>query len=183
MIQNVGDVSQAAISRLPYVFSTGIMRGRVNPKDGQVYVAGMSGWNENGRPGLKDSGVERVRYTGKPLQMGDDCKVLKDGLLLEFNFPLEGKTAKNLESYSATQWNYHWTENYGSEMYYPETDEVGTPDLKIDSAEISEDGHRVTLKIPSIHAVNQLRLNLRLKDSLGKDFTQEVYWTINRAPE
>ncbi|WP_146517609.1 hypothetical protein, partial [Rubripirellula amarantea] len=34
MIQDVGDLSQAAIVKLPFNFATGIMRGRVNPKDG-----------------------------------------------------------------------------------------------------------------------------------------------------
>jgi hypothetical protein len=93
MIQDVGDVSQAAIIKVPHDFSTGIMRGRVNPKDGQVYVTGLNGWNEGGRPGLADHGIERVRYTGKPLTMVTDCQVEHNGLRISVNVPLDASTA------------------------------------------------------------------------------------------
>ena len=86
MLQEVDDQSQAAIIKLPFDFSTGIMRARVNPKDGQVYATGLDGWNGNGRPGLLDRGIQRLRYTGKPLLMVADCQVEHDGLRLSFNF-------------------------------------------------------------------------------------------------
>jgi len=48
MTEEVEGVTQAGMVRLPFKFPTGVMRGRVNPKDGQVYVCGLRGW-QNGR--------------------------------------------------------------------------------------------------------------------------------------
>ena len=38
------------------------MRARFNPVDGQLYVAGLKGWQTNG---AKDAAFQRVRYTGQ----------------------------------------------------------------------------------------------------------------------
>ncbi|MFG0263285.1 MAG: DUF6797 domain-containing protein, partial [Novipirellula sp. JB048] len=82
MIQEVGDVSQAALVNLPFDFSTGIMRGRVNPADGQVYATGLQGWNGGGRIGLAEKGIQRLRYTGRHYPMITDASVQADGLTL-----------------------------------------------------------------------------------------------------
>jgi len=183
MIQNVGDVSQAAIVKLPHDFSTGIMRGRVNPIDGQVYVTGMNGWNEGGRPGLADNGIQRVRYTGKPMSMVTDCQVEHDGLRISVNVPLDAAVASEVASYVAEQWNYKWRPSYGSDMYNPETDEVGTQSVTIESAKLSADQKTITLNIPGIRPVNQLHLRFNLKDQSGNPFAEEIYWTINQVPD
>ncbi len=183
MLQNVRGIEQAAIVKLPHDFCTGIMRGRVNPLDGQVYVVGLNGWNENGRLGLRDSGIQRVRYTGKPLRMLADCQVLADRLQLKFNFPLDQASAADLASYVGEQWNYRWTGAYGSEMYHPVTGQVGTQTLEFTHATISEDGQTVELLLPQLQPVNQLRLRVALKDQAGHDFSEEIYWTINAVPD
>ncbi len=182
MMQDVGDVSQAAIIKLPHDFVTGIMRGRVNPKDGQVYVIGLDGWNGGGRRGLLDKGIQRVRYTGKPHRMVADCRVEPDGLQLRFNFALDPTSAVDLDSYRIEQWNYQWRPSYGSNTYHPKTDAPGKESVKMAAAILSADGRSVRLNIPEIHPVNQLQLRLNLKGQDGKAFAEEVYWTINRVP-
>ena len=99
MIQDIGEMSQAAIIKLPFDFRTGIMRGRVNPKDGQVYATGLQGWNGGGRIGLLENGIQRLRYTGKTELMVTNCQVEPDGLRIEFNQPLDSETATNRRSY------------------------------------------------------------------------------------
>ncbi len=89
MMQEIDGVAQAAIIRLPFDFRTGIMRASVNPADGQVYATGLQGWNGGGRIGLLDSGVQRLRFTGKPGFMVVDCQVEHDGLRIGFNAPLD----------------------------------------------------------------------------------------------
>lgn len=182
MMQDVGDVSQAAIIKLSHDFSTGIMRGRVNPADGQVYVTGLDGWNGNGRMGLKDKGIQRVRYTGKPFPMVTDCQVEPDGVRLSFNFPLDEKSATDLSSYQVQQWNYEWRHEYGSDLLHPETGKKGKQTVKTVSASLSDDGMSVKLEMPSIKPVNQLHIRLKLMDRAGELFTEEIYWTINRLP-
>ncbi len=133
MLQEVDDVVQAAIIKLPFNFRTGIMRARVNPADGQVYATGLQGWNGGARAGLLDSGVQRIRYTGDPYPMVSDCKVESDGLRISFNFPLDADSATDLDSYVAEQWNYHWRSEYGSDMYSPITDKPGIDKMNVES--------------------------------------------------
>ncbi len=182
MTQEVGKTAQAAIVKLPFNFSTGIMRGRVNPIDGQVYVTGLNGWNENGRSGLRENGIERIRYTGKPLRMLLDCRVVEDGLELFFNFPLDASTATDASLFTAEQWNYHWTEKYGSEFYNPETDQVGKQRIVIKAVALSDENRSIKLTIPKIRPVNQMHLQMSLTDQSGEPFSQDVYWTINEVP-
>ena len=183
MLQDVGDVSQAAIIKLPFDFSTGVMRARVNPADGQVYATGLNGWNGNGRKGLTDGGVHRLRHTGKPLAMVTDCQVETDGLLLKFNFPLDARSATDKAAFAIQQWNYLWAPSYGSEMYSLKTGKPGRDDIEIDSITVGHDQKSVKLTIPDIQPVNQIFIRLRLKSVGGEDFTEEIYWTINRVPQ
>ncbi|WP_145110977.1 DUF6797 domain-containing protein [Gimesia panareensis] len=183
MLQDFDDVSQAAIIKLPFNFSTGIHRARVNPADGQVYAVGLDGWNGGGRRGLRDKGVQRLRYTGKPLSMVTDCQVEADGLRIDFNFPLDPESARDLKSYVAEQWNYHWRPEYGSDMFSPSTDRPGKEKLKITRVLLAENGQSVKLVVPSIQPVNQVHLQLNLKSEAGEPFQEEIYWTINRVPE
>ena len=61
----VGGQMQGGVCALPLpAFPTGIMRGRFNPADGQLYTCGLFGWaGDRTQPG----GFYRVRMTGKPL--------------------------------------------------------------------------------------------------------------------
>lgn len=182
MIQDFPDVSQAAIVKLPFDFSTGIMRARVNPADGQVYATGLQGWNGGGRIGLLDKGIQRLRYTGKQHKMVSDCEVQSDGLKLQFNFPLDVASATDIDSYDATHWNYRWQKSYGSEMYSPKTGDIGIDKMNVTSVSLGSDGKSVTLNIPDLKPVNQVHLLLKLKAADGDDFEEEIYWTINRVP-
>ncbi len=182
MIQEIDDVAQAAIIKLPFDFRTGIMRARVNPADGQVYATGLQGWNGGGRMGLRDSGIQRLRYTGKPYPMVTDCRVESDGLRVRFNFPLDSETATDLDSYIAEHWNYHWRREYGSDMFSPTTDRLGIEKMNVQSVSLGADGKSIRLNIPDLVPVNQAHLVLRVKASDGTPFAEEIYWTINRVP-
>ncbi len=55
---------QGGVIDLPGIkFLTGVMRGRFNPGDGQLYACGMSAWGTDQL--LRGGGLYRVRYTGK----------------------------------------------------------------------------------------------------------------------
>ena len=182
MLQEVDGQSQAAIIKLPFDFRTGIMRARVNPKDGQVYATGLQGWNGEGRIGLLDQGIQRLRYTGKPIHMVSDCKVESDGLRIDFNFAVEPVTASNIASYMAEHWNYRWQASYGSEQYSPTTGKIGAEKLNIISVDVSKDRKSIKLHASNLQPVNQLHLILRIKADDGIPFDEEIYWTIHRIP-
>lgn len=183
MTQEINGTEQAALCKFPHDFGTGIMRGRANPVDGQLYVTGMNGWNDNGRADLADNGIYRVRYTGKPIRMIENCQVESDGLRIAFNFPLEAASANNAASYVAEQWNYRWTDSYGSRNYHPETGEPGKQPVEITSIQLSDDRKSVLLKIPGISPVNQMHLQINVNDKSGAAFSEQVYWTIHQVPK
>ncbi|MEO9590960.1 DUF6797 domain-containing protein [Rhodopirellula bahusiensis] len=192
MIQEVGETSQAAIVKLPYDFSTGIMRGRVNPHDGQVYATGLQGWNGGGRFGLADGGVQRLRYTGKPPKMITDARVVEAGLELDLNFPIDPESVFDATAFSIVQWDYLWSKAYGSDQYIPGTAEsekpqIGTQTLTPESVEVNavpgEPGaSRLRLNLPTLGPVDQLQLQLKVRAKDGEEFEEEVYWTIHVVP-
>ncbi len=183
MMQDLGEVSQASIIKLPFDFRTGIMRARVNPRDGQVYVTGLQGWNGGGRIGLLENGIQRLRYTGQPLRMVQDCRVESNGLRIDFNFALDPKTAADPNSFVADQWNYRRRAEYGSDMYSPKTGQIGIDRVNIESVALSEDRKTVHLFIRDPIPVDQLHLTFKLTAADGTPFEEEVYWTIHRIPK
>ena len=183
MLQDVDGTMQSAIVKLPFDFRTGIMRARVNPADGQVYATGLQGWNGGARAGLLDSGIQRLRYTGKPYRIISDCKVESDGLRISFNFPLEANSATSLASYVAEHWNYHWRGEYGSDQYSPVTDKPGVEKMNVESVTLGADGKSVKLNIPDLIPANQVHLIVKVRSSDNRLFEEEIYWTINRVPE
>jgi hypothetical protein len=184
MVQDVGDVSQAAIVKLPLDFSTGIHRARVNPKDGQVYAVGLNGWNGGGRKELIEGGIQRTRYTGAPVNLLTDTKVVKGGIELTFNFKLDRAAASKPSSYQLEQWNYKWLQRYGSDQWSVKNpDKQGRDPVQVTKVTIAPEGNKVFLSVPHIQPVNQVYAQLSLRTSDGERFEEQFYMTINRVPD
>ncbi len=185
LIQDLDDVAQSAVVRLPLDFDTGIMRARVSPEDGQVYTVGLNGWNGNGRKGLGEGGLYRVRYTGKPTHLVTGARVRDDGLELTFNFAVAEESAGNPDNYRIEQWNYRWLPRYGSDNWsVVDPNKKGKDAVRIAAVERTRDGHGVFLKIPDLQPANQLHLRLTLRPQSGEAlFEEELYWTINGFPD
>jgi hypothetical protein len=183
MLQDVAGTEQAAIVKFDLDAHTGIHRAQLNPADGQVYATGLNGWNGGGRKGLAQGGIHRFRYTGQSAKLLTDVQVTAKGIELEFNFQLSPDSAANLEGYQLEQWNYLWTENYGSEHYaVNDAWEAGKDRLEVDQAILGADGRSVLLVIPEIQPVNQVRLDLAVQAADGSPFTEQAYLTINAVP-
>src|SRR5439155_26401186 len=54
MTKEVDGLTQGGVVPLPLRFYSGLMRGRVNPRDGQVYVCGLTGWQKFGRASCRE---------------------------------------------------------------------------------------------------------------------------------
>ncbi len=178
MTEEIDGVTQAGMVKFPLKFQTGLMRGRVNPKDGQVYVSGLRGWQTDG---AKDGGFYRVRYTGKPVHTPVELHALKDGLEIQFTGELDEASARDVASYAVEQWNYAYSGNYGS----PELS-VADPTIKkhdkveIKSARLGKDKKTVLLEIPGFQPVNQMKIKMSLKAADGTAINQEIYNTIHK---
>ena len=171
---------QGGTVRIPVAFNTGIMRGRFNPKDGQLYVAGMKGWQTNG---ARDGGLQRVRYTGEPLHTVTGMSVKKNGVQLTFSSELDKAEAANKENYDVSIWNYHWTSDYGSPEFKPSTGDKdkGHDQIEISKVTLGEDGKSVFLEMP-VQVVMQMKIKLRIAAKDGGAISQEIFNTINYVP-
>jgi hypothetical protein len=181
LTDEVEGVAQAATVKLPLSFATGIMRPRFNPKDGQLYVAGIGGgWQTSG---TADAGLYRVRYTGKPAHLPAAFHVVPHGVRLTFPMPLDRTSAADEQNWAIEQWNYRWSEKYGSpELSVKNPGKVGHDDVEVKSVQVSEDGKTVTLDIPTLKPVMQMMIQYNLKAADGTKLSQELYATINRVP-
>ena len=181
MKQEVDGLMQGGVVQIPVSFASSAMRARFNQTDGQLYVAGLRGWQTRA---ANLSGFDRIRYTGKDPLTARDFKVDSEGVHLSFTQSLDPKTATDPGNYAASQWNYLRSSNYGSARYSVEFEgERGEDEVIIDAVELSEDGKTVTLKIDGLVPVDQLRLEYNLKASSGAELRQSGLFTIHKIPE
>jgi hypothetical protein len=162
---------QGGVSRISVELSSSAMRARINPVDGQLYVSGLKGWQTNAKGG---GGLDRIRYTGKPVYLPSSLKVKKDRIEVGFYEPLSPVEANDLTKYKFGAWNLRWTSNYGS----PETP-VG--DLKLEKVELLEDGKTVALHVPNLHPVHMVQIDYELKSASGQAFTGRIDHTIHEV--
>lgn len=200
---------QGGVVKFPVKFLSGIMRPRFNAADGQLYIAGLRGWQSSA---AQDACFQRVRYTGKPANMVTALKVTKTGLDLTFTDPVDPEDAADADSYDVEQWNYLWCGEYGSDDYSASTPDFavktlelnrlrldpaknreaigtltkslakGRDEVKVESAKLSSDGKTISLEIKDLKPVMQMRVRGKLKAADGQKINLEVYNTINYVP-
>ncbi len=181
MQDRVGEVVQGGAVKFPLKFASGIMRARFNPQDGQLYVAGLKGWQTSA---AKDGCFQRVRYTGEPLRMPTALRVGKDSLSIEFPIALDPATANDPQSYGIEQWNYQWWSTYGSpDLSVADPTRKGRDPVEVTAAKLSDDGRIITLTIPGLQPVMQMDIKLQLKSAEGAEIRTEIANTIHRVPE
>ncbi|QDU49926.1 ThuA domain-containing protein [Gimesia panareensis] len=169
--------SQGGTLTLPLNFDSGIMRGRFNPRDGQLYVSGMKGWVTNA---VRDGCLQRVRYTGQPVDLPTAVKTMQNGIALTFTNPLERNAAENPDNYAIEQWNYLWSQNYGSPEYRVSAPQVeGRDEVEVLSATLLPDQRTVFLELPSVKPVMQMGISYHLSSVTGRNLKQTYYHTIN----
>ena len=142
MPQQIGETRQAGMVELPIPqFPTGIMRGRFNPRDGQLYALGMSAWATNQM--IQVGGMYRVRYTGNDLHLPVAMKAYEEGMQLTFATPLDPAVATEKTRYKVTTWDLQRSRRYGSDRY-------NTQELGIEQITVGNDGKTVMLHLPDI---------------------------------
>ncbi len=178
LVDRTAEPAQGAVVRFPLVFSCGIMRGRFSPKDGQLYLAGLRGWQTKG---VRDGALHRVRYTGAPVRSVIDWRATKSGIDLTFTVPLDPESATEADNYAVHRWNYVWSEKYGSPEYsVADPKRQGRDEMEVKAVRLSPDGRTVSLEIPGMRPVMQMLIRLRLKAADGGTIPLEIYATLNR---
>jgi glucose/arabinose dehydrogenase/cytochrome c5 len=169
--EKVKDQVQGGVVDLPGIkFLTGVMRGRFNPGDGQLYACGMSAWGTDQL--LRGGGLYRIRYTGKSLPTPIGLQVTTDGVALTFASELDPEQAKDLGNYTVKTWDLKRSSAYGSDRYNVQT-------LTISKAEVLPDGKTVQLILKDIKPVDVMTIAYDLQDALGTPFKGTVQNTIH----
>ncbi|HYV37612.1 MAG TPA: DUF6797 domain-containing protein, partial [Gemmataceae bacterium] len=157
-------------------FDSGVCRARFVEKQNALYLVALRGWQTTA---TKDAGFYRVRYTGKPANIPVGLHVEPDKMQLTFSDPLSKKEAEDLGNYNAECWYYKWTSNYGSPHFKPSNNKEGHDTVTIKSATLSADGKTVTLSVPGLKPVMQMRVEYKLKMADGTSVRSMVLNTIN----
>lgn len=150
---------QGGIFELPVpAFSTGVMRGRFNPYDGQLYACGLSAWGSTQT--LQLGGLFRIRYDGSPVVVPIGLKAKKQGMQITFAKALDPASVKDISNYKIQTWDLLRSRRYGSDHY-------NIKELKVSKAELSKDRKTLHLYIPEIKPTWVMEINYKLKDNDG----------------
>lgn len=169
--EKIKDQRQAGVVDLPGVkFMTGIMRGRFNPQDDQLYACGMSAWGTS--QNMKGGEFFRLRYTGKSLSVPIALSAHEDGIVLSFPSKLDQSKTENSMNFKIDTWELLRSHLYGSKRYNTKT-------LTISETKLIDDGKSVKLVLPDIAPVDVMKITYKVTDVHGNKFEGKVQNTIH----
>ncbi|MCY4205938.1 MAG: hypothetical protein OXE92_09475 [Bacteroidetes bacterium] len=169
MPQSVENTLQAGIVQLPLAdFPTGLMRGRMNPADGQLYVVGMSAWATSQM--IQTGGIYRIRYNGGAVRMPVSMRVLENAVEISFTSALQETSATRPSNYEVITWDLLRSRQYGSDRYNMQ---------KLRIASISLNDSTILLSLPGLKPTWILEINYDLVDSNGIEFTGVIQSTVH----
>ena len=180
MLDELGDTTQGAVFSIPMQMESGTMRAAVNPRDGQLYFSGLTGWQAGGS---REGSIQRMRYTGEEGLYLLDAKARAGRIELTFNEKLDA-TKVDPSQWRLEAWNYQWSKQYGSPQFRPsQPGERGTEAWSVESHEFAGQGQRVILRVPELRACHTLKLDFSVTDSRSLSLEGPVYFTIHELPE
>jgi len=178
-----GAIMQGGVVKIPVRPTSSAMRGKFNRKDGQLYVAGLKGWQSNaGREG----GLDRVRYTGKPVSMPSSLKVRDGGLEIGFTQKLDRELAEDPESFNLSGSDLRWTHDYGTgEFQVGHRNSAGPPKgrtkFPVKSAKLLPNGKSVFVEVENLQPVHMMQIDLDLETDAGEEIVTKIWNTIHVA--
>jgi glucose/arabinose dehydrogenase len=176
MYEEVNGQIQGGVTKFPLTFDSGIMRGRFSPKDGQLYVCGLRGWQTRGN---RFTTLQRVRFTGQPVRMPAALHVHKNGVRISFTCELDPASV-DADAFGVIQWNYKWSSTYGSRHWSAlNPEKQGYDTLEVKSAKLLADGKSVFLEIPGIQPVMQMQITYTLHSRDGAAVKGDIYNTMH----
>ncbi|MEM1440856.1 MAG: DUF6797 domain-containing protein [Verrucomicrobiota bacterium] len=172
------DRTQAAVSPLLSGFPAGILKGRVHPVDGRLYVCGFEIW---GTSGEQISGLFRIRPGEGVSRTPVEVRASQRGVLLRFEEPLSPDLVTELGRYSVDRWNYEQTHNYGSGNFQLDGS-PGQESVPVASAQLSADRKSLFLGIVGMKPSHSLRVTYRLPHPEATEI-ESVYLTLHSLSE
>ncbi|WP_075351573.1 DUF6797 domain-containing protein [Algoriphagus marinus] len=172
--ETVGEQVQGGIFELPIPrFSTGVMRGRFNPGDEQLYLCGLSAWGST-QPQL--GGLYRIRKVDQPMVIPIGIKATTAGIELSFTDELDPDSVNEITNYTVETWDLLRSRNYGSKHYNEKM-------LSVIKAELGKDKKTILLTIPNIKPTWVMEIQYQVKDKNGKSIEGSIQNTIHQLGE
>jgi mono/diheme cytochrome c family protein len=164
---------QGATVALPGTYATPTLKGRMNSRDGTLYLAGFQIWQSN----AKDvSSLVRLRKTDRPSTIPSAVHAGQQGILLQFATRLDPATARDATRYSLESWHYKRTSAYGSGHFRRDGSAGHDPSSVV--PRVSADGRSVLLVVPKMVPVEQMQLDYDLRTASGAPMKSSVYLTV-----
>ena len=170
-----GEVIQGGVAPITHQFASGLLKGKVHPVDGSLWLTGFKIW---GTSAEQISGLYRVTPSGAPIWTPENVQSAERGVLLRFHQPVDPTIASSLASYSVDRWNYKRTHNYGS-GHYKLDGEPGQETLRVASVKISRDKRSLFLGIPGMKLSHSLRVTYKMPTP-GEPKIANAYLTVHR---
>jgi hypothetical protein len=172
--ESVGEKLQGGMCELPIpAFPTGILRGRIHPRTGDLYLCGMYAWaGDRQQPG----GFYRVRFTGRPIHVPTRLAADRAGLSITFSGPLDPAAATGAGNYRIRAWSLKRTENYGSQHY-------AEREWAVSKATLARDRATVRLEVPEIRPTWCMEIRFDIVSPKGKPVRGVIHNTIHRLGE
>ncbi len=182
LTQHVDGIDQAAIMKLNLPpFLSGAMRGRFNENDGHLYVVGVDGWQT---AAVADGCLQRVRATGRTINVPSGFAIRSEGIEIEFPQPLDEEQLAAAANWDVQQWNYQWTKKYGSDHYkVTNPNEIGHDVIPIQAVEVSQNRRKVLLVVDDLKPVMQMQVTGTVKSTDGEIIPIQIFNTIHKVPK
>ena len=175
--ETVAGVTQGGVAPLDVRFLSGVCRGRFHPADGHLYVCGLNGWQTAAKA---DGCLQRVRYTGKPLDVPTAMQVIGTTVRLTFSRPLDPSAASDPTHYRTARWNYRWSADYGSKRWkVSDPTAEGQDDVPVTAARLLADGRTVELTLADLRPVMQLQVAYNVAAADKRKVLGSVYLTVH----
>ncbi|MEI6586248.1 MAG: DUF6797 domain-containing protein [Sediminibacterium sp.] len=172
--EKIGNQIQGGVFELPIpAFSTGVMRGRFNSADGQLYAVGLSAWGSI-QPEL--GGFYRIRYNGEKATIPLGLHVQSNGIKIRFSHELNSKDVENIKSFQVQTWDLKRARKYGSDHYNTQT-------LSVTSATLSKDKKELFLTITGIKPTRIMEINFQFMDENGQPIKGLIQNSIHQIGE
>jgi glucose/arabinose dehydrogenase/mono/diheme cytochrome c family protein len=177
LMDSSSSIVQGGLSFIGADYPAPTSKGNVNPKDGQMYIAGFNLW---GSSSTGVSALMRLRYTGKPSYMPNQFHAGTQGIILGFDSELGPDFDPG--NFAVKRWNYKRTEEYGS-GHFKMDGTSGQETLPVQASYLSADRKKVFLLVRDMKEVMQMEVEYHLTARDGKNMNDHFYFTVNNASD
>ncbi|MCI0464826.1 MAG: hypothetical protein L0Z62_48500 [Gemmataceae bacterium] len=170
LIDRQAEPWQGAVWKFPLAFQSGIMRARFHPKDGQLYLCGLRGWDTNA---VKDGQFCRVRYTGNTTPVPTGMRVTKAGVEVTFSAPLDRAAAED---------EGNWAGEWSGPANPKGRPAARLQEWPIEAVRLGPDRRTVVVELERVVPTMNFTLQYRLKSAGGASVRGALHGTIHRVP-